>query len=369
MNDPQRKFEAKPAVRGLEPLQLGMVGPPGGGKTYSALRLAVGIQEVYGGDIIVIDTEAGRARKYASNFKFLHVDLDPPHRSDAFLSAIEQQLPRNPACIIVDSMSDEHEGIGGYLEYHDEMIPKMGGNEWAAWSKPKAARKRLVSGLLHIKTPIIFTFRAAERTEQKKDLKGKTVITNIGWQPVAPLAIVHALDMTCILPPRADGVPVWKSDKFRENFIIKLPEQFKALFSGETKQLDERLGRQLAQWSKGDQPTAAVSPSLEPPAADHGAAPLVTAPSDSAPRPKGGLHLPADDGALSRDGWTDVECQMDDALADAATRGTDALKAEWKVTHPVYQKKLQARLRSVHQPAAQQHDDVPLAKAASRSSA
>jgi hypothetical protein len=133
-------FEAKVAVRGEEPLLIGLSGPPGGGKTYSALRLAMGMRKLRGGDVIVIDTEGGRARNYADVFGFLHVKFDPPHSSEAFDEALKQQIARKPACIIIDSISDEHEGEGGYLDLHDEMVPKMGGNEWAAWARPKAAR-------------------------------------------------------------------------------------------------------------------------------------------------------------------------------------------------------------------------------------
>jgi hypothetical protein len=244
MND-MPDFTATPAVRGEEPLLLGMIGPPGGGKTLSSLRLAAGIQSVRGGPIIVIDTEGGRSRKYADQVAFEIVEFPPPCRSERFLAAIQAQLPRNPAAIIVDSLSDEHEGEGGYLEWHDEMIPRMGGNEWAAWSKPKASRKRLISGILHIKTPLIFTFRAREKTRQD----GKKII-NIGWQPVSPLEIVHTLDMTCLLPPRADGVPVWKSEKLGEDFVIKLPDYFRSLVE-EGKPLDETLGAALARWAKG----------------------------------------------------------------------------------------------------------------------
>ena len=150
-----RQFEAKPAIRADEPLLIGMVGPPGGGKTFSALRLGAGMKSVRNGDIVLIDTEGGRARKYADQFKFLHVNFEPPHRSDMLLDAIRAQLPQHPACIVVDSMSDGHEGEGGYLEWHDELVPKLGGNAWAAWAQPKAARKRLINGLLHIKTPLI----------------------------------------------------------------------------------------------------------------------------------------------------------------------------------------------------------------------
>lgn len=248
-------------------MSIGIVGPPGGGKTFSALRLAKGIQSVRGGDIHLIDTEGGRARKYGDEFKFQHVDFTPPHRPSDFLAAIQQQDTKKPAAIIVDSASDEHEGQGGYLEWHDEEIPRMGGNEWAAWSKPKAARKRLITGLLQIRTPLIFTFRAREKTQSTKD-GGRTKIINIGWQPVAPLEIVHALDVTCILPPRADGVPVWKSDKIGEDFIIKLPKFLAHAFQ-QNAALDEETGRLLALWAKGgDKAPAQHSPAVEPKASE-----------------------------------------------------------------------------------------------------
>ena len=168
MTAPVRTFEAKPAVRGEEPLSIGIVGPPGGGKTLSSLRIAKGIQSVRGGDILLIDTEGGRSRKYGEVVPFKIIEFPPPCRSEDFLTAIKQQVALNPAAIIVDSMSDEHEGEGGYLEWHDELVPKMGGNDWAAWAKPKASRKRLITGLLHIKVPLIFTFRAREKTRQDK---------------------------------------------------------------------------------------------------------------------------------------------------------------------------------------------------------
>jgi hypothetical protein len=257
------KFEAIPAVRGEEPLLLGVIGPPGGGKSFSSLRLAKGIQSVRGGDIIVIDTEGGRSRKYNDLIPFKIVEL-MGGRSTDFLDAIKAQLPSNPAAIIVDSLSDEHEA---YLEWHDEMVPKMGNNEWAAWAKPKGARKQLISGILKIKVPLIFTFRAREKTKQDV-VNGKKTVINIGWQPVAPLEIVHTLDLTCILPPRADGVPVWHSEKVGEDFIIKLPN-YLSPFIEQGKPLSEQMGAAFARWAKGEslaptvaqfKPTEAMAP-------------------------------------------------------------------------------------------------------------
>jgi hypothetical protein len=235
------KYEAIPAVRSEEPLLLGMIGPPGGGKTMSALRIAKGIQSVRGGDIVVIDTEGGRSRKYSDTIKFSVVEFADA-KSSEFLECIRAQLVLKPAAIIVDSLSDEHEN---YLAWHDAEIKNVGGNQWAAWAKPKADRKLLLSGILKIKTPLIFTFRAREKTKQD----GKNII-NIGWQPVAPLEIVHTLDLTCILPPRADGVPVWKSDKIGEDFIIKLPNYLAPYIEAGTP-LNEEMGAAFARWAKG----------------------------------------------------------------------------------------------------------------------
>lgn len=241
-----RTFPVTQAVRGEEPLLVGMIGPPGGGKTLSALKLAAGIQRVRPGPIVLIDTEGGRSRKYASLIPFEIILIEGPTKPHEYLEAIKAALARNPACIIVDSASDEHEGEGGYLEWHDEMVPMFSNNAWAAWGPPKASRKKLISGILKIKTPLIFTFRAREKTAQE----GKKIV-NIGWQPVAPLEIVHTLDLTCILPPKADGVPVWKSDKAGEDFIIKLPN-YLAPYIEDGQPLSEDMGEAFARWAKGD---------------------------------------------------------------------------------------------------------------------
>jgi hypothetical protein len=256
---------AVPSVRGEEPLLIGLIGPPGGGKTVSALRLATGMRAVRPGPVVLIDTEGGRSKKYspgvgetpdlaALRFDFLRVEMTPPFRSHDFLAAIQAQVRLNPAAIIVDCLSDEHEG---FLEWHDEQVPKMGGNEWAAWAIPKAARKRLISGLLQIKVPLLFTFRAREKTvtEPGKGKGGRDKITNIGWMPVAPLEIVHTLDLTCILPPKADGVPVWSSDKIGEDFIVKLPRFLAPLIVAGA--LSEATGEALARWAKGETAPAA----------------------------------------------------------------------------------------------------------------
>jgi predicted ABC-type transport system involved in lysophospholipase L1 biosynthesis ATPase subunit len=84
-----RTFGDKPAVREKTPLLVGLVGPSGTGKTFSALRLAAGVQRVSGGDVFVVDTEARRALHYADRFKFRHVQFDAPFGPLDYLAAIE----------------------------------------------------------------------------------------------------------------------------------------------------------------------------------------------------------------------------------------------------------------------------------------
>lgn len=232
----------------IVPLSLGLLGPPGGGKTKSALRIGDGMSRVVGGKPALIDTEAGRALKYLrgkqnpNGHDFHHIEFAPPFVPEHFLDAIKAALALNPSCVIVDSMSDEHEGSGGYLEWHDREVPNSGGNKWAAWAKPSASRRVLVSGFQQVKVPLIFTFRAREKTKQV----GQKIVP-VGFVPIAPADIIHALDLTCLLPHRSNGVAVWQSSKEGEDFVIKMPEFLSPLIArGDV--LSEDLGEALARW-------------------------------------------------------------------------------------------------------------------------
>jgi predicted ABC-type transport system involved in lysophospholipase L1 biosynthesis ATPase subunit len=94
-----RRFDIRPAVRQKVPLLLGLAGPSGSGKTYSALRLAAGIAEVTGGDVVVIDTENRRAQHYADQFNFQHIDFAPPYGPLDYLAALQTAERTRPACI------------------------------------------------------------------------------------------------------------------------------------------------------------------------------------------------------------------------------------------------------------------------------
>lgn len=256
-----------PSTRsGIQPLQVAVLGPPGCGKTKTILRMMAGVQRVRKGPIVLIDTEAGRSKKYSplpgqaasppDTYEFLRMDLDPDYRPDRCLLAIKEALKLNPAAIGFDSLSDEHEGEGGYMEWAAAEVRNAGGNEWAAYNKPGAARKRLVTALQHITVPLFLSFRGKEKSMQeeiddpKNPGRKKKVVTQMGWMPVAPLLILKGCDLTCILPWDSKGVPVWKSDKLGEDFIRKWPDYLVNIIK--EGQLNEDTGEALARWAMGE---------------------------------------------------------------------------------------------------------------------
>lgn len=250
-----RVFQDEPAVAGPTPLLFGLIGPSGSGKTFSALRLATGMQRVVSGDIYVIDTEHGRAKHYANYFKFRHVPFDAPFSPLDYIDAIKHCLNKGAKIIIIDSLSHEHSGQGGCLEWHEREVERLMA-AWRvsedkanipAWAKPKAARRQLINLLTQCDAHVFECFRAKDKIKI-----GGGKVVQLGWMPDAGEEHVFELAAKSLLLPGAGGVPTWTSDQPGERMMIKLPEYFRTIFSGKDgKPLDEDIGEQLAKWAEG----------------------------------------------------------------------------------------------------------------------
>jgi hypothetical protein len=255
------RFEAKPAVRGEEPLLIGIMSPSGGGKTFSALRLATGMQEIIGGEIFGVDTENGRMRHYADRFKFQHIDFKPPFGSLDYLEALKYCNSKGARITIVDSMTHEHIGEGGYLETAEAVVDRIAGNDYKkreavkmlGWAKAGPLRQKMIEGIKQLDGIFIFCFRAKEKTKPVK-IEGKTEVIGMGFMPIAGEELVYEMALNCMLEPRSEGVPTWRSDHIGERMMMKLPVQFKSIFA-ESQPLSEDIGRKLAEWSRGSVPS------------------------------------------------------------------------------------------------------------------
>jgi hypothetical protein len=254
-------LEFKPAVRANLNLLLGVAGASGSGKTFSAMRMASGIC----GDrpFAVIDTEAGRASHYAGRFRFDVAELRAPFRPDAYADAITAADAAGYPVIVVDSMSHEHAGDGGLLDWHEEEVDRMAGGDWKkreavnmiAWAKVKTSHKRMVQRLLQVRAHLILCFRAEEkidivRQDGKTKIVPKVSLTGLqGWVPIAEKTLPFELTASFLLTPDAPGFPK----------PIKLQEDHRALFPLD-KPLNEESGRRIAEWAAGGKAVAAERP-------------------------------------------------------------------------------------------------------------
>ena len=255
-------FVAKPAAREQIPIMVGLVGPSGGGKTWSALRLATGIQRVCSGPIVVIDTENKRALHYADDFKFEHIDFTEPFGSLRYHEALTYALTLKPSVIVVDSCTHEHEA---FLEHHEAVLDRMAGNNWdkraqcqmVAWAEPKGHRRKLLSLVRRLPCNAVFCFRAHNSTKPVKK-GGKTEVVPQGFVPVGAPEWTFEMMVNVMLLPKSGDIPTWQSEYPGESSAMKLPRQFESLFR-QPQPLSEEIGQKMAEWAAGSTPATPES--------------------------------------------------------------------------------------------------------------
>ena len=175
------KFEVKKAVREKIFPKIALIAPSGGGKTYSALRLATGmaeeIKELTGKEapILLANTEQKRGYYYADEFSYDIVDVEAPHEPEKYVDLINFAIESNYSILIIDSSSHEWEGKGGCLE-----LQQRAGGTYQAWAKVTPRHSRYISAIADSPLIIIATMRAKDQYEVGKDEKGKVTVQKIG---------------------------------------------------------------------------------------------------------------------------------------------------------------------------------------------
>jgi hypothetical protein len=169
-----RKAERKKAK-----LRLGLVGPAGSGKTYSALQVAFGI----GGKIALIDTENGSGDLYSHLGDYDVCTLEAPYTVQKYLVAIEQAERLKYDIIIIDSLTHAWAGDGGLLDQQGK-IADSSRNSYTAWRTVTPLHYKLIDAMLTSKSHIIATMRSKTEYALQEDERGKKVPVKIGMAPV-----------------------------------------------------------------------------------------------------------------------------------------------------------------------------------------
>lgn len=190
-------FTFKKATRRRAYLRLALCGPAGSGKSFTGLRVAMGLLDP-GQRLAVIDTEHGSAELYADepnpdggrfDFDCIRLDLQPGKFSpENYIRALRAAADNRYPVILVDSLSHAWAGEGGVLDLVDNVAARGGrggeGNKFAAWRHGSKAQNELVDTLLSYPGQVIVTLRTKVEYVLETDEKGRKVPRKVGMASV-----------------------------------------------------------------------------------------------------------------------------------------------------------------------------------------
>jgi hypothetical protein len=166
-------FQVENAVRTKLKLIIALISPSGGGKTYSALRVAKGL----GGKTLLIDTEHRRSLMYANEFTYQVIHFEEPFSPERYVEAIEAAEAAGAEVIIIDSASHEWIGPGGIMDSLDKM---PGTNSYQKWSILTPRHNKFINKILSCKAHLIINLRGKDEYVVELNEKGKQAPKKVG---------------------------------------------------------------------------------------------------------------------------------------------------------------------------------------------
>ena len=171
-------------------LRCALVGPSGSGKTWTALTIASQF-----GVPFVIDTERSSALKYAKHFKFKHANIPGDFNPRNYIAACHAAIAAGAKVLVVDSLSHAWEGVGGVLEFVDNVAKRQKtANSFQAWREGTPLQNELVDGLLALKCHLVCTMRSKMEYAQQSD-GGKTRVVKLGMGAIQRNGIEYEFDI------------------------------------------------------------------------------------------------------------------------------------------------------------------------------
>jgi hypothetical protein len=164
-------LQIEQAVREKIYAKIALMAPSGGGKTYSALRLATGMLEklkeldpdgskglLKNGKIIMVNSESSRGRYYANEFTYDITDITAPFTPEKYVDYINEIVKLNYPILILDGTSPEWEGRGGCLELH-----RQAGGRYQDWGVVTPRHEKFLFAIADSPIHIIATMRGKDQ--------------------------------------------------------------------------------------------------------------------------------------------------------------------------------------------------------------
>lgn len=222
-------------------IKMGISGPAGSGKTYSALLVANGIEPDWS-KIAVICTEfqddfTTAADLYQDLGAFNVLPLKPPYRPERYTDALDECIKAGMSVVIIDSMSHEWEAAGGLLEENN----KQGGNSFTNWNKLGQRHRKFVDKITTAPVHVIGCFRTKTDyvLEETTNKQGKTVQSpkKVGLKIITREGFDY--EMTLFFEVGMNHYATCTKD--RTHLFMDEP----------TAMLDQEAGRKILNWCNG----------------------------------------------------------------------------------------------------------------------
>nr|WP_315130344.1 AAA family ATPase [uncultured Flavobacterium sp.] len=210
-------------------LRIGLSGPSGFGKTYSALLLAFGITNDWN-KIALIDTENNSASLYSHLGDFNVLSLEEPFSPERYIKAIKVCEESDIKIIIIDSISSEWQGKGGCLEIHEQL-----GGTFQMWSKITPRHNSFIDAIVQSKCHVILTTRSKVDYSLDKDLNGKTKVMKLGTKSITREGLEYELTVNF--------------EFLNDKHLVQASKDRTELFSGKPEFIiNSSTGKKLIEW-------------------------------------------------------------------------------------------------------------------------
>jgi len=215
-----------------------MIAPSGGGKSYSALRMAKGMAERLSEvnntkeRIAYIGTEGSRDKYYADEFDYDLLQIKNNFAPENYVDAIDEAIDAGYKIVVIDSMSHEWAGKGGCLEIHS----KMAGNSYTNWQKVTPRHDKFMDKVLDSELFIVGTIRGKDKYVLEEE-NGKSVPrkVNLGYQQRDDTEYIATLSIQLE----------------QETHLYNAVKDNTHLFEGQNAIVTEKDGRSIIDWCTG----------------------------------------------------------------------------------------------------------------------